>query len=277
MTDLILHCGAVETTFADLCAVPVPESTRSYRPVSYRDAIEFVKSEAKSTLGLDVIKESYGLNKSGGQMFGVLTLDTGADDNGLAFGLRQSYDKSLALGCAAGSNIFVCDNLCFSGSAFKVVRKNTTNVWADFTRLIREQLATALATYAKTTAECETMKATECEIERGYAVLGVMQGRGLLTPNQASVAFGDWRTPRHEEFSGRDVWSLYNACTEGLKKGPAARTMDRHAIAHDFFVENLIPVVMADGEVEHMSARDAAVSGVDDAQIGRSILADMWN
>lgn len=268
-------CTKNEVTLDAVTAVPVPAATRSYSPVSYRDAIEFVRSEAHAALGLDVVSERYGLNKKGDQMFGVLTMDTGSDRDGLAFGLRQSYNKSLALGCAAGSSVFVCDNLCFSGSAFRIVRKNTTNVWADFTRLIREQLATALATYERTSAECDAMAATPCETERGYAVLGVMQGHGLLTPNQASVAFGDWRTPRHAEFDRRDVWGLYNAVTEGLKKGPAARTMERHAAAHDFFVENLVPVIDVNGEVVNMPAPEARAHGIDEAQIGRGMLADM--
>jgi hypothetical protein len=130
----------------------------------------------------------------------------------------------------------VCDNLCFSGDAFRVIRRNTTNVWADFQRLVNEQVATALSSYEKLQHQTEAMKAKPCHKDRGYALLGVAIGRGLLTPHQASVAFGDWETPRHQEFSDRNIWSLYNAVTEGLKKGSPATVLDRHAKAHDYFV-----------------------------------------
>lgn len=66
--------------------------------------------------------------------------------------------------------------------------------------------------------------------------IGAPQGEGLLTPNQASVAFGDWTEPRHEAFAERNMWGLYNAITEGLKKGAPARTIERHANAHSFMV-----------------------------------------
>jgi hypothetical protein len=156
------------------------------------------------------------------------------------------------------------------------VRKNTTNVWRDFQALIRAQIADALSHYTDVTVACDAMKETPCETERGYAALGVMQGRGLLSAQQATVAFGDWRTPRHEAFANRDVWGLYNAVTEGLKKGPPAKLLDRHATAHDFFTENLIAVVMADGEVEHVSAQEAVnTHGIDEGQVGRSMLDDM--
>jgi len=231
-----------QVTLSDVVAVPVPKATRSWSPVSYGEAIGYLKHEATTSIGADIVREQYGLNKAGDQMFGVFTLDMGRTSDGLSIGFRQSYNKSLALGVAVGASVFVCDNLCFSSSgasSFKVVRKNTTNVWPDFLNLVRAQLKGATDQYEHTTRECDAMKAIPCELDRGYSVLGVMQGRGLLTPNQASVAFGDWRTPRHEEHARRDVWGLYNTVTEGLKKGPAARTMERHAAAHGFFVDEL--------------------------------------
>ena len=249
MNGMMLHCGSETVTRTMVENVPVPDATRSYKPVSYGAAIEFVHAEAQRQLGMSVVKEQYGLNKAGDQMFALLTLDSGRESDGLTIGLRQSYNKSLALGIAAGSQVFVCDNLCFSGNAFKVVRKNTVNVWEDFTGLVTEQIGGSLGHYKQMTAECDAMKEIGCDTERGYAVLGVMQGRGLLLPNQASVAFGDWRKPRHEEFDRRDVWGLYNAVTEGLKKGAPARTMERHSEAHDFFTSELLPPVLVTPEL----------------------------
>jgi hypothetical protein len=235
MDGLMLHCGSEVTTLADVCAVPTPEATSSWNPVSYADAIAFMKDTARSRLGLEIKTEDYGLNKLGNQLFARVTLDTGDADQGLSIGLRQSYNKSLALGAAVGSNVFVCDNLMFSGDAFKVVRKNTLNVWPDFKRLIIEQVDAALPNYEIMRDQTDRMKATPCHKQRGDSILGVAIGQGVMTPNQASVAFRDWDTHQHEEFAERNVWSLYNAVTEGLKKGSPGGTLERHAKAHDFF------------------------------------------
>jgi hypothetical protein len=237
MDGLMLHCGSEETKLADVLAVPVPEATDTWKPVAYGDAIDFVKDTALTRLGLDLKSESYGLNKNGSQLFARFTFDAGDERQGLAIGLRQSYNKSLANGLAAGGNVFVCDNLCFDGDAFKVIRKNTVNVWTDFRRLVIEQVDTALVSYGNLTDQIDRMRAIPCHEQRGYALLGVAIGKGLLTPNQSSVAFGDWHTARHEDFADRNLWSLYNCVTEGLKKGGPGSLLDRHAEAHSFFTE----------------------------------------
>lgn len=232
---LMLHCGGEQATRAQVEAVPVPQHTRSYKPVSYADAIALMHSEAQRQLGLEVESEAYGLNKAGDQMFALITLKTDSEEHGLSIGLRQSYNKSLALGVAVGAQVFVCDNLCFSGSAFKVVRKNTVNVWGDFRSLVRQQIAASFEHYEAVNAQCDRMRAQPLALERGYEILGRAMGEGVLTPTQATVAFGDWKKPRHEEFADRTAWGLYNAVTEGLKKGPPAKILDRHARAHDWF------------------------------------------
>jgi hypothetical protein len=236
---LCLDSGGTRVSRAQVEAVPVPAQTSSWAPVPYGDAIGYLHEQADRHLGLEIASEAYGLNKAGDQMFAVLTLATDREDNALAIGLRQSYNKSLALGCAVGSSVFVCDNLCFAGSAFKIVRKNTINVWGDFRALLQTQIKGSLGHYDQVNHECDTMKEIPVDLRRGYALLGVAQGEKVLSPTQASVAYQDWREPRHEEFSERNLWSLYNATTEGLKKGPPARTLDRHARAHDYFTQFL--------------------------------------
>ena len=180
------------------------------------------------------MSEHYGLNKKGDQLFAHFSYDTGDAETGLAIGFRSSYNKSLAPAVCGGADVFVCDNLCFSGDAFMIVHKNTTNVWADFRALVSAQVAGALGHHTSMQADVAKLKATPCEVRRGYSFLGVMQGEGLLTANQATVAFQDWTTPRHEEFADRNMWGLYNAVTEGLKKGSPGRTIERHADAHGF-------------------------------------------
>lgn len=223
------------TTLEQVRQVAVPEPTSTWSPVAYGTAIDFMTDTALDRLGFGIKSQSFGLNKAGDQLFARITLDTGDEEQGLAIGLRQSYNKSLALGVAVGANVFVCDNLMFSGDAFKVVRRNTINVWPDFQRLVSEQVGDALAHYEAMKAQTDVMKATPCHEQRGYALLGVAIGKGLLTPTQASVAFGDWQTARYEAFAERNVWGLYNAVTEGLKKGAPGTMLDRHAKAHGFF------------------------------------------
>jgi hypothetical protein len=233
----MLHCGSEQVTRQQVEAVPVPAHTQSWKPVSYADAIGYLYQQTERILGLEVESEQYGLNKNGDQMFALLTLKTDREDNGLSIGLRQSYNKSLSLGVAVGAQVFVCDNLCFSGDAFKVLRRNTVNVWSDFRALLTTQISNALGHYADVNAEVDHMRGIPCPERRGFAILGVAIGEGVLTPTQATVAYEDWKRPRHEDFAERNLYSLYNCATEGLKKGAPGRVLDRHARAHAFFTE----------------------------------------
>lgn len=220
----------------EVFALAPPAHTQSWRPVSYKDAVEFLHESIHRTLRLDVVHEEYALNKAGTQMFHVARLDTGTSESGMAIGLRQSYDKSLALGVVSGAQVFVCSNLCFRGDAFNIMRKNTTNVWDDFKSLIRAQIATAGDAYTTMQVDMQALKAVPCNKRRGYAMLGVMLGEGVLKPQQATVAYEDWDAPRHDEFGDRNLWGLYNAVTEGLKRGSARDVIDRYTSAHDWFV-----------------------------------------
>lgn len=244
MSTLMRERGSRLATRAEVEAVVVPAHTRSYRPVPYRQAIGFIHEQIhKIHTGPDVtIKEQYTLNANGQQLFALATVGFGGEqqsESPLAIGLRQSYNKTLPLGVAVGQQVIVCDNLCFSGDAFKVVRKNTTNVWSDFAELVTRQVEGAFDVWCGMKADVERLMATPCHQDRGYALLGGLVGAELLTPTQVTVAFGDWRTPRHTEFAPRTMWSLYNCVTEALKRGSAGGTLRRHAGAHDWFVGRL--------------------------------------
>ena len=227
-------CTKNRVNLDQVLAVPVPQHTRSWKPVPYGDAIGFLKTTIDRVLPYDLESEEYGLSKDGQQMFGVMTLDTGDRDQGMAVGIRQSYNQSLALGIVVGAQVFVCDNLMFNGTAFKVVRKNTVNVWGDFRHLVNLQVGASQAHYETMQWETHEMKRIPVSQDRGHELLGRALGQGILTPTQATVAFQDWREARHQEFEPRNLWSLYNCMTEGLKKGRPATIMDRYAAAHDF-------------------------------------------
>jgi hypothetical protein len=220
----------------DVFALTPPAHTQSWKPVSYGDAVEFLHEEIRRTLKMDVVREEYALNQTGLQMFHVAQLDTGTGESGMAIGLRQSYDKSMALGVVSGAQVFVCSNLCFNGDSFKVMRKNTTNVWDDFKTLIRAQISTAGDAFSSMQVDMGALKAVPCGKRWGYAMLGVMRGERLLTSTQANVAYGDWDEPRHDDFGDRNLWGLYNAVTEGLKKGTPQTAITRHTRAHEYFM-----------------------------------------
>ena len=72
----------------------------------------------------DIAEEHHAVTPDGARYFGVLCLRSPYGDYTDMLGLRNSHDKSLAIGIAFGSRVFVCDNLAFS--ADHVIRRKHT-------------------------------------------------------------------------------------------------------------------------------------------------------
>ncbi|MBP6965780.1 MAG: DUF932 domain-containing protein [Armatimonadetes bacterium] len=222
--QLVLHCGGWEATKADLAAVPVPVETDSYVPVPHGRFLEEVELHVPR-FGLTVTEARYALARDGMQMFAVLTCSNGDEhaDYALAIGVRNSYDRSLCAGLVAGSHVFCCDNLAFSGEA-AVARKHTAHVFRDLPDLIYRMLSKVASLQGRIHAEVAAMKARELLPEKAdHLIVEAIRRRALPASNLPRV-LDAWDRPRHEEFMPRTAWSLYNAFTETAKsRSPRAQ------------------------------------------------------
>ena len=55
---------------------------------------------------------------------------------------------------------------------------------------------------------------------------------GVCSNRLIPAVLREWREPRHQEFKGRDVWSLFNSFTEALKDGNLAELPKRTESLH---------------------------------------------
>jgi len=220
---LIAHRGGWEATKADLASVPAPEPTESYHPVPYGRFIEEVELHVPR-FGLTVRSSQFALAREGGQMFGVLTCANGTPDRdyALAIGVRNSYDRSLAVGLTLGSRVFCCDNLAFSGEV-TMHRKHTVNVFRDLPDLIYRMLSQVAVMRDRTDREIAAMKARELQPPLAHHLMVEAIRADVLPASRLPKVIEAWEEPRHEEFTARTAWSLFNAFTE-VQKEAAPRT-----------------------------------------------------
>lgn len=124
---LLAHCDTKRTTLDIVKAVPRPEFTKTWRPYSHADVLDAVTGAVEEK-GMSVIGGDYSLGKDGAKMFSVLNLDGGSPDGsiGWSVGVRNSINMTLSIGICAGTNVFVCDNLAFSGDFVEFRRHNST-------------------------------------------------------------------------------------------------------------------------------------------------------
>ena len=67
-----------------------------------------------------------------------------------------------------------------------------------------------------------------------FAVDGIIRATdvGVCSNRQIPAVLDEWRTPRHEDFRRRNVWSLFNAFTETLKDGSLSELPKRTEALH---------------------------------------------
>jgi len=112
------------------------EGTETWKPVAHREVIISLQNALADT-GLKIARKTYSLSPSGHKMFAVWKLDNVDAEMAYTLGVRNSMDKSMALGIVAGTNVLVCDNLAFDGEFIRF-RKHTKGILTDLEDLCIE-------------------------------------------------------------------------------------------------------------------------------------------
>ena len=135
---LIAHCGTDYVSEDVILDIEPVEGTNTWKPLSHREVIIPLQN-ALIDAGLKIATKTYSLSANGQRMFAVWQLDN--VDSGMAYtlGVRNSMDKSLALGIVAGTKVLVCDNLAFSGEFIRF-RRHTKGIVDDLDELCLEAI-----------------------------------------------------------------------------------------------------------------------------------------
>ena len=219
----------------DILNCPVPASTRTYAPVSHGALIEAVKEELDKR-GLIMKDERYQHNRSGQQMFGHMTIGGGNGEQDLALGFRNSYDKSLLLGAAAGARVIVCSNLMFAGD-FKVQKMHTpAHLAAGIQQLMREAIDSLEAQFKRIQLDTEKLKQVEVNPRLIHEILGeLFYSESVVNEAQLRIIRGELR--EQTNFGDGTLWDIYNHTTEALKTTPSGLVIARHIDAHQFYMQ----------------------------------------
>lgn len=118
--------GTKRVTEAEVLSIEAPEWTETWHPVEHGLIVSSL-DQACVGKGIEVKDRQYSVNESGSRMFGVWNLALGNGAMNYALGFRNSTDKTMVVGITAGTNVLVCDNLCFSGD-FIAFRKHTSGL-----------------------------------------------------------------------------------------------------------------------------------------------------
>lgn len=220
--SLMLHCGAHAATRDELYALPQPAAKgKRHAPIHHAEYLELVEGMLDQ-YGYQIEDEAFGITQHGNRMFGLLQVkhqDLQCFDGGaFELGLRGSHDMSLPRGLAAGSRVFVCDNLAFNGS-LTMSTKQTTNLHLRLPALMDDMVRELGRFYSLLLKQVDSYKLTVLDGRTADAAITQMVREDIVSTRQLSKLITEWDEPSHPEHAedGASVWRLFNACTETLK------------------------------------------------------------
>jgi len=149
-------------------------------------------------------------------------------------GLRNSHDQPFPVGLVAGTRVFVCDNLAFSG-LIQIRRKHTRFAVRDLRQLTARavgQLGNHLVALDKRIDAYSDKRLNDAQAHD--IVIKATDCRAINT-SQIPQVLGHWREPEHEEFRPRNAWSLFNSFTEAFKDINPHTAITRGEALHGLF------------------------------------------
>ena len=152
-------------------------------------------------------------------------------DHSIVLGVRNSHDKSFAASIVAGSGVFVCDNLAFSGE-IRVARKHTINIMRDLNALTHRAISKLAGHYREQQRSFIAYKQHELTDDRAKSLIVDAVQRKVIGCTALPKVVAEWQQPSHEEFAEKNVWRLFNAVTECAKEWSPEVKLNRTQLLH---------------------------------------------
>jgi len=228
--NLVLHCGAVPVTEAELLVAPTPDATASHVPIPHGAFVQHVINSLTYS-DLEVKSIEHALAKGGDRYFGMIELESSRDDGGLMVGMRNSHDKTFPASLVAGSKLFVCDNLAFSGEV-SCKRKHTRYIMRDLPLVMGRMVGKLADMFVDQERRYTAYKSYDLTEDRARSVIVEMVKSGVIGATHLPSVLKHWENPPHEEFAEQTLWRLFNAVTEVAKGWSGIQTMRRTQLLH---------------------------------------------
>jgi hypothetical protein len=203
-------------TREQLAHIQTPEGTRTHRPIPHHEIVNALIE----TLGfrhIAVHREQYCVTADGQKLFGTLDLETTFSGCRFSLGLRNSHNKTLALGITVGYRVMVCDNLAFVGDYSPVMRKHTANFnLKDALSLGVDNMQRNFQPMIETVDRWRDTQITDATAKL-LIYEAFIEGSMEIPKHLAKPTHDYYFQPPHEDFAPRTMWSLNNAFSGAAK------------------------------------------------------------
>lgn len=221
--NLMLHCGGHQVDYEALREIKTPDPVGIWNPVDHTVVFQTMM-DALNDSGYKVMNAVHAVSREGRNYFGLAQVNADyleTEEYGLVVGFRNSHCKSFAASMVAGAQVFVCDNLAFSGEvSFK--HKHTTSVLQKLPMLFKQGVGKLNQLYLNQETRYEAYKVHEMEDLRAEKIVIDMYRDNLITTQEVGKIIDIYDEPTHDEYGKGSAWTLFNATTE-VVKGKLAR------------------------------------------------------
>lgn len=224
-------------TEKELLEVELPQQSRTYKPVSHEELI-VLTNEGLKNAGMTVNRVNYSAQMAGQIATAKYTIkDLQDKDMQLMIGWQNSYNKTLSLKFAIGSEIFICSNGCVSGSIGAFKRKHTGDVQEFTPSMITEYIAGATSAFKDLQKEREIMKNIIISKKETSEMLGRLYvEKDYITSVQLNIVKDELIKPTHNYGATKSMWELYNFVTFAMKNVAPREYFYSHIKVHEFFM-----------------------------------------
>lgn len=233
---MLLHCGGETVAREQVYEIPTPAGTQTWFPLAHSGLLTEVESQLQSA-GFRINNEGHALSHEGARYFGLLEVAIPGDhqeEYSWVVGIRNSHDKSYPAGLVAGSKVFVCDNLSFTGEV-KISRKHTRFAARDLRHLTSRAVGQLGDRFHALDDRIQAYREKRVSDKLAHdTVVRALDCRAIVT-SQIPTVIEEWREPSHDAFAPRNAWSLFNAFTEASKGINPHTVVNRTQALHGLF------------------------------------------
>jgi len=221
-----------------LLAAPVPQQTRTYKPVSHLELMDLTL-ESIHQAGFTLDQERYTSARDGNVANGKFTIKNVADSEmQLQIGWQNSYDKSLSLKFAIGTRIFICENGCVSGDYGAFKHKHVGEIQTFTPQAITDYILDAGEAFTRMQSERESMKQIVLDRRAQAELIGRMIiDEQFIESTQLNIIKRELEKPTHNYGAENSLWELYQFTTFSMKEVHPSLWMNNHIDAHAFFLD----------------------------------------
>lgn len=226
MTSTIrMGVHSTETTLEDLKLLPAPKSLgRFHKPIHPAEIIETVSTCIKER-DHEVVKTRIAVNPKMSRVFATMDLEPLDKNSGRSWsiGLISSVDKTAAMKLAAGTRIFVCDNLMATGDVFQTRKKHTTGFQLE--EEVGEMVDKVLLDCKNQETAIKLQADASLDEATAYRIIGETLAKKFMSAIMIQAVQTMWLNKMYEDVIPRTVLGLHNAFTRQVQKMTPAKQL----------------------------------------------------